>query len=54
MQKIFNKANDKFLLKSKRLIYDDVAERGLCSELKVFLLEQLADTKYSDYYFQRI
>lgn len=50
LQKIFNKANDKFLLKSKRLIYDDVAERGLCSELKVFLLEQLADTKYSDYY----
>lgn len=50
LKKIFNKANDKFLLKSKRMIYDDVAERSLCSEFKIFLLEELNKTKYSQYH----
>lgn len=50
LKKIFNKANDKFLLKSKKMIYDDVAERCLCSELKSFLQEQLVNTKYCNYY----
>lgn len=49
-KKIFNKANDKFLFKSKQLIYDDVSERCLCSELKAFLREELNNTEYKDYY----
>lgn len=50
LKDIFNKANAKFLSKNKKMIYDDVSERCLCSELKTFLQEQLDNTDYSDYY----
>lgn len=50
LKRIFNKANDKFLLKTKKLIYDDVSERCLCSELKTFLYEELKDTIYDSYH----
>lgn len=50
LKDIFNKANDKFLLKSKQMIYDDVSERCLCSELKAFLREVLDNTKYKEYH----
>lgn len=50
LKKIFNRANDKFLLKTKRMIYDDVSERCLCSELKTFLYKELNDTIYKKYY----
>lgn len=50
LKKIFNKANDRFLLKSKQMIYDDVSERCLCSELKSFLKDELDKTPYKDYY----
>lgn len=50
LKEIFNKANDKFLFKSKQMIYDDVAERCLCSELKAFLREELNKTEYKNYH----
>ena len=46
LKEIFNKANDKFLFKSKQMIYDNVSERCLCSELKAFLREELNNTEY--------
>jgi len=50
LKKIFNKANDKFLRSTKKMIYDDVSERCLCSELKLFLQEQLNNTIYKNYH----
>lgn len=50
LKAIFIKASNKFLEKSKKLIYDDVSERCLCSELKYFLKEELAKTCYSTYH----
>lgn len=50
LKEIFNKANDKFLCADKKMIYDDVSERCLCSELKTFLKGELDKTPYKDYY----
>lgn len=50
LKKIFNKVNDRFLFHCKKLIYDDVSERCLCSELKTFLKEELDRTSYREYH----
>ncbi len=50
LMKIFNKANDKFLVNENKLIFDDVAERCLCGNLKSYLEKELSTTKYKDYH----
>lgn len=50
LTKIFEMANDSFLSSSQKLILNDVDERCLCSELKIFLQQQLSGTKYRHYH----
>jgi len=50
LKKIFNKANDKFLVKDIKLIFDDVAEECLCGNLKSFIERELEGTIYKGYH----
>ena len=50
LKEIFNKANDIFLYNSKRLIYDDVAERTICADLQDYIKRELKKTSYRKYH----
>lgn len=50
MIRIFESANNQFILKEDKFIFSEVAERALCGSLMMYLRKEIDKTSYSKYY----